>query len=215
MIFRLTKKPSIAHHFLAELRHQKIQSDSMRFRQNLRRIGQILAYEISKTLEYQEIRIKTPLGICPTIQSPDLPILITVLRAGLPFFDGFLDVFDRSPSAFIGAFRGKHTENHNFKIEMGYITSPDLTDKTIILIDPMIATGKSMVKAYQTLLEFGQPKKCHIAGVIMAQEGLDWVQKNIPEASVWVGDVDAQLNTQSYIIPGLGDAGDLAFGQKM
>jgi len=215
MIFRLTEKPSVAHHFLAELRHQKIQADPMRFRQNLRRIGQILAYEISKTLEYQETKIKTPLATCSTLQSPDLPILITVLRAGLPFFDGFLDVFDRSSSAFIGAFRGKPTENQTFDIEMGYVTSPNLTDKTIILIDPMIATGKSMVKTYKALLGFGQPKKCHIAGVIAAQTGLDWVQKNIPKASIWIGDVDAELNAKSYIVPGLGDAGDLAFGQKI
>ncbi len=215
MLFRLTEKPSVADQFLRQLRDKTIQKDTMRFRQNLRRIGQILAYEISKSFDYQSITIETPLASFRTKTPHQLPILIPVMRAGLPFFEGFLDIFDASDSAFVGAYRGKTDANQAFEIEMNYLTSPDLTDQIIIIIDPMIATGKSILKTYQAVNQFGMPKKCYIAGVIGARQGIELVQRKLPHASIWIGDIDPELNTKSYIVPGLGDAGDLAFGQKL
>lgn len=215
MLFRLTEKPSIADHFLKQLRDNTIQKDALRFRENLRRLGQILAYEISKDFDYQSQSIETPLSGFQAQTTPNAPILVSVMRAGLPFFEGFLAFFDESPSAFVGAYRGKADENQQFEIEMNYVASPDLNDQMIIIIDPMIATGKSIVKTYHALSQFGTPKKCYIAGVIAAQEGIDFLQEKLPHVSIWVGDIDPVLNAKSYIVPGLGDAGDLAYGEKI
>ncbi len=214
-MFILTSKNSIANHFIAELRDIKIQQDSMRFRKNLERLGEVLAYEISKTLSFQSTEIQTPLAVATSNLLSNQPVLVTILRAGLPFHQGFVNVFDKAENAFIGAYRGKHGADESFEVEMDYLASPDLTDKTIILIDPMLATGKSLLKSYQALLKYGKPKKVIISSAIAAPEGIEFLQKNIPEAELFVATVDECLNEKYYIVPGLGDAGDLAFGLKL
>lgn len=214
-MFILTSNNSIANHFIAELRDVKIQQDSMRFRKNLERLGEVLAYEISKTLSYQSTEIQTPLAIATSNLLLNQPVLVTILRAGLPFHQGFVNVFDKAENAFIGAYRGKHGADESFEVEMDYLASPDLTDKTIILIDPMLATGKSLLKSYQALLKHGKPKKVIISSAIAAPEGIIFLQENIPEAELFIATVDECLNEKYYIVPGLGDAGDLAFGLKL
>lgn len=214
-MFILTSNNSIANHFIAELRDVKIQQDSMRFRKNLERLGEVLAYEISKTLPYQSTEIQTPLAIATSNLLSNQPVLVTILRAGLPFHQGFVNVFDKAENAFIGAYRGKHGSDESFEVEMDYLASPDLTDKTIILIDPMLATGKSLLKSYQALLKHGKPKNVIISSAIAAPEGIIFLQENIPEAELFIATVDECLNEKYYIVPGLGDAGDLAYGLKL
>lgn len=214
-MFILTSSNSIANHFIAELRDVNIQHDSMRFRRNMERLGEVLAYEISKTLAYEKAEIQSPLAIAQTNLLSEQPVLVAILRASLPFHQGFINVFDKAENAFIGAYRGKHRANETFDIQMDYLASPDLTNKTIILIDPMLATGKSLLKSYEALLAYGKPAKVIIAAAITAPEGLSYLQKNIPEAMFFVGTVDECLNEKYYIIPGLGDAGDLAYGLKL
>lgn len=214
-MFILTSNNSIANHFIAELRDVKIQQDSMRFRKNLERLGEVLAYEISKTLSYQSTEIQTPLAIATSNLLLNQPVLVTILRAGLPFHQGFVNVFDKAENAFIGAYRGKHGADESFEVEMDYLASPDLTDKTIILIDPMLATGKSLLKSYQALLKHGKPQKVIISSAIAAPEGIKFLQENIPEAELFIATVDECLNEKYYIVPGLGDAGDLAYGLKL
>ncbi len=214
-MFILTSKNSIANHFIAELRDVKIQQDSMRFRKNLERLGEVLAYEISKTLSYESAEVQSPLAISKTELLLNQPVLVTILRASLPFHQGFINVFDKAENAFIGAYRGKHLADESFDVEMDYLASPDLTDKTIILIDPMLATGKSLLKSYQALLKYGKPAKVIISAAIAAPEGVAFLQKHLPEATLFVGTLDEYLNEKYYIVPGLGDAGDLAFGLKL
>jgi uracil phosphoribosyltransferase len=213
-MFILSEKSSIANHFLAELRDVNIQKDSLRFRKNLERLGELLAYEVSQTLEYQAVKIKTPLGEADTFLLKRQPVLATILRAGLPMYQGFLNFFDRAESAFIGAYRGVHATDESFDIVQGYTVTPDLKDKTLILIDPMLATGKSMVAVYESLLFHGKPAFTHIACTIASKQGAEYVSKHIPNSKIWAGAVDEVLNVKSYIVPGLGDAGDLAFGNK-
>lgn len=214
-MFILTSKNSIANHFIAELRDVKIQQDSMRFRKNLERLGEVLAYEVSKTLSYESAEVQSPLAISKTELLLNQPVLVTILRASLPFHQGFINVFDKAENAFIGAYRGKHLADESFDVEMDYLASPDLTDKTIILIDPMLATGKSLLKSYQALLKYGKPAKVIISAAIAAPEGVAFLQKHLPEATLFVGTLDEYLNEKYYIVPGLGDAGDLAFGLKL
>ncbi len=214
-MFTLSKKNSLANHFLAELRDVKIQKDSLRFRRNLERIGEIMAYEISSDLSFESERVITPLGSKNIPLIEDKIVLATILRAGLPFHQGFLNYFDNAENAFIGAYRGRHKDDHSFEIVQQYMGSPSLDGKTLILIDPMLATGKSIVSVYKALLDYGHPSKCYIASVIASQAGVDYIQNELPDAMVYVGDVDEELNNQFYIVPGLGDAGDLAFGQKI
>lgn len=214
-MFILTSNNSIANHFIAELRDVKIQQDSMRFRKNLERLGEVLAYEISKTLSYQSTEIQTPLAIATSNLLSNQPVLVTILRAGLPFHQGFVNVFDKAENAFIGAYRGKHSADESFEVEMDYLASPDLTDKTIILIDPMLATGKSLLKSYQALLKHGKPQKVIISSAIAAPEGINFLKENIPEAELFIATLDECLNEKYYIVPGLGDAGDLAYGLKL
>lgn len=214
MPFILTQSPSIADHFVAELRDVEIQKDRMRFRKNLERVGELLAYEISKTLLYKSARYQTPLGSSDHHRLTRPVVLATILRASLPFHQGFLNMFDDAENAFIGAYRGPNTERDGFDIEMDYITSPDISDKTLILMDPMLATGKSLEKVYHALLRFGIPAQTHIAAVIASAEGVDFVRSRMPECRLWLGAVDNELNEYSYIVPGLGDAGDLAYGPK-
>ena len=214
-MFTLTDNNSIAHQFLAELRHIDWQTDSYRFRRNLERLGEILAYEISKTFNYLAHDVPTPLGTKETAMPKQMPVLATILRAGLPMYQGFLNFFDQAESAFIGAYRGEYAEDNSFDIVQGYTATPNLQNSTLIMIDPMLATGKSLHSVYQSLLYHGTPSNVHIACAIASKNGIDYLKKHIPKAKIWAGDVDDLLDEKSYIIPGLGDAGDLAFGQKI
>jgi uracil phosphoribosyltransferase len=214
-MFILTNTNSIANHFIAEMRDVNIQHDSMRFRKNMERLGEILAYEVSKTLSYQTAIVQSPLAEASTNLLTEQPVLVAILRASLPFHQGFLNVFDSAENAFIGAYRGKHRPDETFDIQMDYLASPDLSNKTIILIDPMLATGKSLVKSYEALLTYGKPARTIIAAAIAAPEGLQFLQQQIPEADFFIGAVDEKLNHKFYIIPGLGDAGDLSYGGKI
>ncbi len=213
MITILTKQNSIANHFLAELRDVRIQQDRMRFRRNLERLGEVMAYEISKTLEYHNVDVETPLGVANTHLMPQQPVIATIMRAGFPFHQGLLNVFDRADSAFIAAYR--HTKKSGeFEIHKKYQNTPNLDDKVVIMADPMLATGKSLVLCCKDLLSEYNIKELHIATVIASEEGIQHVRAFLPEVQVWVGAVDNELTSKSYIVPGLGDAGDLAYGNK-
>jgi uracil phosphoribosyltransferase len=214
-MFILTNTNSIANHFIAEMRDVNIQQYAMRFRKNMERLGEVLAYEVSKTLMYQTSTVQSPLAESTTNLLKEQPVLVAILRASLPFHQGFLNVFDRAENAFIGAYRGKHRPDETFDIQMDYLASPDLSNKTIILIDPMLATGKSLVKSYEALLTYGKPARTIIASAIAAPEGIHFLQTLIPEADFFIGTVDEKLNHKFYIVPGLGDAGDLAYGGKL
>ena len=213
MVTILTKKNSIANQYISELRHISIQQDRLRFRKNLERLGEIMAYEISKNLTYSKEEIETPLGISEMLTLDEQPVLITIIRAGLPFHQGFLNVFDHADSGFIAAFR--HTKKSGeFEIHKKYENTPDLDDKVVVIADPMLATGKSLVLCCKELLSQYNIKELHIAAVIASEEGVQHVRAFIPEAHLWIGDVDNELTSKSYIVPGLGDAGDLAYGNK-
>lgn len=206
-------EPSIANHFLAELRDVNVQTDSLRFRRNLQRLGEIIAVRISEYLSYTPQAVQTPLGEAPSQLLRDFPVLATVLRAGLPFHQGFLNYFDQSPSAFAAAYRIEGTAT--VRVQLDYLSAPRLDERVLILADPMLATGRSLVQTYRAMLRFGTPRQVHIAGVIASPEGVRHVMDEIPEATLWVAAVDDHLNEQAYIVPGLGDAGDLAFGSKI
>ena len=214
-IINLGKKNSIFNHFIREIRDIKIQNDSMRFRRNIERIGEIFAYEISKKMEYKNKEITTPLGISTESLMTEKPILATILRAGLPLHQGFLNYFDSSDNTFISAYR-KHKKGGDFEIKIEYMASPDLAGKTLILCDPMLASGSSMILAMKAILTRGTPKHIHIVSVISSSEGVEYVKNNIPmqNCTLWLGAEDEEMTAQSYIVPGLGDAGDLAFGEK-
>ena len=216
MVNNLSTTNSILHHFIAEIRDKEIQKDRMRFRRNLERIGEIMAYEISKTLLYQKREITTPLG---TVQIPLVekqPVLVTVLRAGLPMHQGFLNYFDQGENGFISAYR-HHTENGGFEVRVEYLAAPGIENKVLILCDPMLATGSSILLTHQALLkQHGTPSHTHIAAIIASTDGINYLQSNLPtNTTIWCAAIDDELNSQSYIIPGLGDAGDLAFGDKI
>lgn len=211
----LTDSNSIANHFIVEMRDVNIQKDAMRFRKNMERLGEVLAYEVSKTLSFQTITMQSPLAKATANLLSEQPVLVAILRASLPFHQGFLNVFDRAENAFIGAYRGKHRSDETFDIQVDYLASPDLNNKTIILIDPMLATGKSLLKSYEALLTYGKPARTIIAAAIAAPEGIQFLQESIPDADFFIGTVDEKLNHKFYIIPGLGDAGDLAYGEKL
>lgn len=200
---------------MAELRDVNTQSDMMRFRRNLERIGELMAYEISKTLNYKDITVTTPLAdaTCQTVS--DQVVLGTIFRAGLPFHQGFLNVFDKAQNAFVSAYR-KYKEKESFDVFIEYIASPRLDGKTLILVDPMLATGASMELSYRALLTKGTPAKVHVASVIASQAAVDYVKKCFPESEteLWIAAIDDEINSHSYIVPGLGDAGDLAYGIK-
>lgn len=213
----LDKNNTLLNRFISELRDVNIQRDSMRFRRNLERVAEIMAYEISKTLTYTARRVETPLGEASVMLYDDKIVLATILRAGLPFHNGFLNYFDNAENAFVSAYR-KHHKDGAFTVKVEYISCGDLADKVLILADPMLATGSSFVLAYNALVEKGgMPKHLHIAAGIASEEGLEYVRKNTSARSttIWCGSVDEELTVQSYIVPGLGDAGDLAFGDKL
>lgn len=214
-IRHLGQENSIFNTFISELRNVDVQKDSMRFRRNLERIGEIFAYEISKEFEIESREIVTPLGIANMSLVKDVPVLATILRAGLPFHQGFLNYFDKADNAFISAFR-KHYRDGTFEIQVDYISTPVLDDRILILADPMLATGKSMYLAYQELLANGTPKHTHIVSSIASTQGVEYLQSKLSpvNCTIWVGAIDEELTAQSYIVPGLGDAGDLAYGYK-
>lgn len=215
-MFVFAQQPSLANQFIAELRDVSIQQDRLRFRRNLERLGELMAYEISKKLPYQTIDVQTPLGISNTQVLRQQPVLATILRAGLPFHQGFANYFDQAENAFAGAYRGaSSSENEEFEIAMDYIVSPDLSGKALILCDPMLATGRSLEKVYHALLRYGIPSQTHIAAIIASPEGVRHVQQQLPQCHLWLGAIDDHLNEHFYIVPGLGDSGDLAFGQKV
>jgi len=215
-INNLSDNNSILKHYLKEIRSVKIQKDSMRFRRNMERIGEIMAYEISKTLKFKDEDVKTPLGVSHTQVIEEKIVIATILRAGLPFHNGFLNYFDAAENAFVSAYR-KYKDALKFDIFIEYIASPDLTGKTLIITDPMLATGGSMELAYGALLTKGKPAHIHVATVISSQQAIDYVASHFPDTktTVWAAAIDPELNEHSYIIPGLGDAGDLAFGEKL
>ena len=213
MIYDLSKHKSIARTFIAELRDEQIQKDAMRFRKNLERLGAFFAYEISKTLKYKEIETQTPLGIATGSVLEQQPVLATILRAGLPMHQGLLSVFDQAESAFITAYR-KTKKNGDFVIQMEHISAPDLEGKTVILADPMLATGLSMVMCAKELINSYKIEKLHIVSAIASTEGVKHVKANLPKADLWLGAIDEEMTSKSYIVPGLGDAGDLAYGAK-
>jgi uracil phosphoribosyltransferase len=214
MLFVLNKTRNIGNQFLAELRDAITQQDRLRFRLNQQRLGEILAYEISKKLKYVAVEVQTPLGIA-TIEVPEsYPVLATILRAGLPFHQGFMNFFDKSSSAFVTAYR-KIKKTGAFVINIDHISAPDLDGKTMIICDTMLATGQSMVMVCKELMAQYDIKELHIAAVIASTEGVEHVRANLPKAHLWLGAIDEEMTSKAYIVPGLGDAGDLSFGEKI
>ena len=214
-IHELGAADTIFNQFIAELRDAAIQQDRLRFRHNLERIGGIMAYEISKTLEYETKEVVTPLGIKETRLLKEQPVIATILRAGVPFHNGMLDMFDHADSAFVAAYR-KYDKNEDFEIKVEYYSSPELDDKVLILCDPMLATGESIVKTLDGLLDEMQPKHIHIAAVVASADGLEHVKRKMSRkpVTIWVGCIDEELTAKAYIVPGIGDVGDLAYGEK-
>ena len=215
-VFDLSQNNSVLNIFVSELRNIEIQNDPIRFRTNLARIGEVMAYEISKKLSFQKKIIKTPLGNHDSSMIDDKLVIGTILRAGLPFHNGFLNYFDRAENAFVSAYRN-YTGKNSFDIDIEYISSPDIDGKTLILVDPMLATGNSLQLAYEALMSKGKPAKVHFACVIACQVGIDHMSETLERdnISLWCAAIDAELNSKSYIVPGLGDAGDLAYGEKL
>ncbi len=207
---------SLFNQFIAEIRDVSVQNDPLRFRRNLERVGEIFAYELSKTFNYTKKDVQTPLGVSEMNLPKDEIVIASILRAGLPLHTGLLNYFDRSENAFISAYR-KYNEDGEFEIKFEYISAPSVEGKIVILADPMLATGSSMELAYEALLLKGRPKHVHIISVIASAEGVDYVKEKLAgkDITLWMGVVDPELNSKSYIVPGCGDAGDLAFGAKL
>lgn len=214
MVINLSKEHSLVSNWIAEIRDQEIQKDRMRFRRNLQRIGEIAAFEISKVLPFENREIPTQLGTasCKVLQQQ--PVLATILRAGLPLHDGLLNYFDRADCAFVSAYR-KHHKDGSFEISLEYLSTPELEDRILIISDPMLATGASLVKTIQYLQGEGKPSQVHIVAAIACTVGIEYVRREAPFATIWCGDIDDELTAKGYIVPGLGDAGDLAFGVKI
>jgi uracil phosphoribosyltransferase len=213
MVINLSQEYSILCDWIAEIRDQEVQTDRMRFRRNLERIGEIAGYEISRNLAYEELEIQTPLGISNSKMLKNQPVLATILRAGLPLHQGLLNVFDKADNAFISAYR-KHDRDGSFEISMSYITSPELDNRVLIISDPMLATGSSMVKTIQQLRSEGNPAEIHIVTAIACTVGIEYLRRALPACKIWCGAIDDELTAKGYIVPGLGDAGDLSFGNK-
>lgn len=215
-IHHLAKENSILNKFLAEIRDVNIQSDSMRFRRNIERIGEVLSYELSKELSFKNTDVKTPLGVKPTSLPVKDVVLCSILRAGLPLHNGLLNYFDDAENAFISAYRHHPNNDEEFEIVVEYFASPSIDDKTLLLVDPMLATGRSLVAVYEAIKKYGTPKNIQIVSVLGSVDGIDYIKDHFPEnTDLWIADIDKDLNDKGYIIPGLGDAGDLAFGTKM
>ncbi|MBC35631.1 MAG: uracil phosphoribosyltransferase [Bacteroidetes bacterium] len=216
MLHILGEKNSLFNQFLSELRDEEVQLDRMRFRRNLERIGEIFAYELSKELKYEEKKVTTPLGVATMNLLSEQPVIATILRAGLPFHQGFLNYFDQADNGFISAYR-KYEKNEKFDIRIDYMSCPELENRVLVLNDVMLASGLSVVKAYKELLSHGKPSHIHVAAVLASVEGVELLKKSLPSknVSLWIGAIDDELTAKSYIVPGLGDAGDLAYGTKI
>lgn len=214
-IINFDEQPSLVSQYMAELRNVDIQNDMLRFRRNLERIGEIMAYEISKTISYRTVDVRTPLAVAKCNEIDEQLVLATIFRAGIPFHKGFLDYFDHAQNAFVSAYR-KYKEKENFDVFIEYIASPSVEGKTLIIADPMLATGASMELSYRALLTKGNPAKIHVASVIASKAAIEYIKQTFPaeKTTVWVGAIDDEINSHSYIVPGLGDAGDLAYGIK-
>jgi len=214
MVINLSKGYSLLSDWVGELRNTEVQGDRMRFRRNLERIGEVAAYEISKLLASQEKEIQTPLGLSNIHVLKDQPVLATILRAGLPLHQGLLNYFDKADNAFISAYR-KHNKDGSFEISLDYISCPELENRVVIVSDPMLATGSSLVKTIQFLREEGHPSHIHVVTAIACTVGIEYVHRTEPQVTIWCGAIDDELTAKGYIVPGLGDAGDLAFGTKV
>lgn len=216
MVVELTRTQSIANHFVAELRDINVQKDSMRFRRNMERIGECIALELSKTLVYEEQEVTSPLGVARTGLLKEQPVIATILRAGLPLHQGMLNYFDKADSAFVSAYRKHRKGEDGFDVEVEYLSSPGIDGRTLIIADPMLATGRSMVLVYRALLRMGQPSSVHIVSAIASAEGVEHLKAHLPVGTrIWTGAIDEEMTAQAYIVPGLGDAGDLAYGTKI
>lgn len=213
MLTNLSDTHSLLRVWMREIRDMSVQSDRARFRRNMERIGEIAAYELSKTLRFNEVTVRTPMGeaLCEGLQQQ--PVIATILRAGIPLHQGLMNYFDSADAAFIAAYR-KHNRDGSFEIEQQYITTPDLDGRTLIIADPMLATGASLTLAIEALLENGSPEQIHIVTAIACTEGIEFILRRHPEVYIWTGDVDEELTARGYIVPGLGDAGDLSYGSK-
>jgi len=209
----LSLEPSLISECMAQMRDVSYQENRFLFRKNLEKLGQMMALEISKSLSFESREIQTPLGVARCSLLKEQPVIATILRAGLPMQTGFLDYFDKADACFVSAYR-KHTGGANFEIVLGYHSHPSLQDRVLILCDPMLATGKSMVEVYKKLTDIEKPKTLHIACAVASKQGIQYVREHIPQAIIWVAGIDPELNDKFYIVPGLGDAGDLAFGEK-
>lgn len=214
MVINLSDQCSLVSQWISELRDIQVQTDRMRFRRNLERIGEIAAYEISKVLDFEEKEVQTPLGISVCDVLKEQPVLATILRAGLPLHQGLLNYFDKADNAFISAYR-KHLRDGSFEISLEYVSCPELENRVVIISDPMLATGSSLVKTIQYLREEGHPREIHIVAAIACTVGIEYVQRSEPNVKLWCGAIDEELTAKGYIVPGLGDAGDLAFGVKV
>ena len=214
MVINLSKEHSLVNTWIAELRDAEIQIDRMRFRRNLERIGEIAAYEISKKMKYSIQEIQTPMGTATCEMLEEQPVLTTILRAGLALHNGLLNYFDKADNAFVSAYR-KHFKDGSFEIALEYLSCPEIDDRILIISDPMLATGASLVKTIQYLKEEGRPKSIHIVTAIACTIGIEYVIREVPEAIIWCGAIDEELTAKGYIVPGLGDAGDLAYGAKI
>jgi uracil phosphoribosyltransferase len=215
-IHNLEKTDSVFNQYMAELRDAVIQQDRMRFRRNLERIGEVMAYEISKAFEYDDEEVATPLGIKQIRTMHEQPVIATILRAGLPFHNGMLSMFDQADSAFIAAYRKYDKNEEDSEIRVEYFSSPDIEDRVLIVCDPLLATGESIVKTLNGLMEDMMPKEIHIAVAVASQDGLDYVERTMSRlpVTIWVGSVDEELTARAYVVPGIGDVGDLAYGEK-
>ena len=216
-IINLTNAPSLLSRYMRELRDVSVQGAPLRFRTNLQRIGEIMAYEISRRLNYSKEMVETPLDTAQCDEPSDKVVLATILRAGIPFHQGFLNFFDRAENAFVSAFRKYHEKGDSFDVVTEYLAAPSLKGKTLILTDPMLATGTSMYAAYKALLANGNPTRIHLASVISSAGAIEYVANLFPahKTTIWTAAIDPAINAHSYIVPGLGDAGDLAFGSKL
>ena len=215
-IHNLEKTDSVFNQYMAELRDAVIQQDRMRFRRNLERIGEVMAYEISKAFEYDDEEVTTPLGIKQIRTMHEQPVIATILRAGLPFHNGMLSMFDQADSAFIAAYRKYDKNEEDSEIRVEYFSSPDIEDRVLIVCDPLLATGESIVKTLNGLMEDMMPKEIHIAVAVASQDGLDYEERTMSRlpVTIWVGSVDEELTARAYVVPGIGDVGDLAYGEK-
>lgn len=214
MIVNLSQQHSLISNWVGELRNVNVQTDRMRFRRNLERIGEVAAYEISKVLPFAEADIQTPLGVAVHKVLKEQPVLATILRAGLPLHQGLLNYFDQADNAFISAYR-KHNKDGSFEISLDYVSCPELENRVVIISDPMLATGSSLVKTIHFLKAEGKPREIHIVAAIACTVGIEYVIREEPSVTIWCGDIDDELTAKGYIVPGLGDAGDLAFGTKI